>query len=266
MLKQIEQIFKNHGVEPIGFAPFALVALPGKRLPFEGIQTVIIASFPYLPPQPYQPTNLCLYARLPDYHRVIKTILSPIVDELEKAFPGHRFSPFADSSPVREVYAASLAGLGCIGKNGLLITPKYGSFVFLGGLLTDLAIESALCEPIQCRDCGRCFSACPTGALSPAGLDRSKCLSAITQKKGQLSEEEERAICKNGMVWGCDQCQLACPMNRDARPSSIREFTDNIRPSLSEADLDTDLSDRAFIWRGIEVLRRNLKLTESPKP
>jgi len=260
-IEQIQQIFSQFGVEPIGFAPFSVVRAEGKRPPSDGIQTVIMAVFPYLSAEPYQKTNLCLYARLPDYHQVIKTLLTPVIAELQNRFPEAAFFPFADNSPVREVMAAAITGLGCIGKNGLLITPKYGSYVFLGGVMTDMELECEVQPPASCEECGLCFSACPTATLSEGGLNPARCLSAITQKKGSLSEEEQHAIRKSGMVWGCDACQLVCPMNRDALLTPLQVFTQNIHPILTEADLDGNLSDRAFIWRGVEVLQRNLELT-----
>lgn len=260
-IEQIQQIFSGFGVEPVGFAPFSVVRLADKHPPAENIKTVIMAAFPYRSAEPYQKTNLCLYARLPDYHQVIQALLTPVIAELQSRFPEAVFFPFADNSPVREVMAAAITGLGCIGKNGLLITPKYGSYVFLGGVMTDMVLDCEVKPPASCEDCGLCISACPTAALSERGLNPARCLSAITQKKGELTEEEQQAIWASGMVWGCDACQLACPMNRDALSTPLRVFTLDIRPTLSETDLEGDLSDRAFIWRGTEVLRRNLALT-----
>lgn len=259
--EQIQQIFSQFGVEPVGFAPFSVVRAEGKCPPYDGIQTVIMAAFPYRSAEPYQKTNLCLYARLPDYHQVIKKLLTPIVAELQTRFPEAAFFPFADNSPVREVMAAAITGLGCIGKNELLITPKYGSYVFLGGVMTDMVLDCEVRPPASCEECGLCISTCPTAALSERGLNPARCLSAITQKKGDLTEEEQNALRKSGMVWGCDACQLVCPMNRDALSTPLQVFTQNIHPKLTKADLETDLSDRAFIWRGVDVLRRNLELT-----
>lgn len=110
-------------------------------------------------------------------------------------YNGDVFIPFVDSSPVAEVRAASLAGLGDIGMNGQLLNETYGSYCFIGEIVTtaDFPAAGRKANPL-CTHCGRCAAACPTGALSQEGFNREKCRSHITQKKGELTEWEREQI------------------------------------------------------------------------
>lgn len=224
---------------------------------------MIAAVFSYLTPRG-DGANLCRYAAVPDYHRVVGDYLQKAADSLQKRFPEHHFRPFTDSSPVAEVYAAAAAGLGVIGKNGLLITPRWGSYVFIGCLVCDLVWDGRVGEPASCAGCGACESACPGKALSGGKLSQNRCLSALTQKKGALTPEETERIRKNGLVWGCDVCQTVCPMNADAQTTRIPEFLAGVKQTLTPEDLDGPLSDRAYSWRGTDVLRRNLAIFSAP--
>lgn len=235
-----------------------------------GARTVLTAAFPYFAGD--RPGNLALYSRGEDYHRVLARRLGTVCDALAARYPNKLFIPGADSSPVPELAAAEQAGVGRLGKHGLRIVPPYGSYVFLGTVLTDLEVPPTgpspgpPCPP----DCGTCFRACPTGALSEDGCDVSVCLSEVTQKKGDLTEAEAEHIKKSPTVWGCDLCQRACPLNRDAALSPLPEFRENLLDRLTLADLEglsnkafrRKYGDRAFAWRGIGPLLRNLRLKE----
>ena len=161
-------------------------------------------------------------------------------------------------------------GLGVAGKNGLILNEKYGSYVFVGDMLTDISPEelsaSAPCEIKPCIGCGRCISACPTGILGGIGDD---CLSAITQRKGELSEEAIALIRKYNTAWGCDECQSACPHNKSPKITPVEFFHRDKIEELTEdmlAAMDKDtFSKRAFAWRGRAVLERNLAILASNK-
>ena len=163
-----------------------------------------------------------------------------------------------------------MAGLGLRGRNTLTILPPWGTWLFLGAILTDLPLESAPVPAPACMDCGKCTAACPTGALGPNGLDPDRCLSALTQKKGALTAEEEARLRGHGLVWGCDACQRACPYNRDVPLSPLPEFRTNLIHTLGTTDVDhltrrqfqEKYPLRAFTWRGPGVLLRNLRLKE----
>lgn len=229
-------------------------------------RTVIVALFPYL--APCAPGNLSLYARGRDYHAVASAHLETAAQALRAAHPDCSFLVLADDSPLPEVYAAACAGLGCIGENGLLIHPVYGSYVFIGTIVTDLALPAQAHAPASCLSCGACHKACPVG------LDKGRCLSALTQQGGILTEEQAALVRAHPLIWGCDTCQLVCPMNRGAAQTTEPAFLQDQICSLSLADLDgltrrqftQKYPDRAFTWRGPAPLRRNLMLKQGDTP
>ncbi len=227
------------------------------RLP-EKPESVIVACFPYLLSEDnYTDSNISKYAVVTDYHDVAISRLQKACDELAKLCPQNSFVPFADNSPIPEVRAAVLADLGVKGENSLLITKEYGSYVFLGEIVTDLPLEAAKSKMNFCFRCGKCTAACPAHAISQSGVDGEKCLSAITQKKGVLTDSEKELMIKCGCVWGCDICQDVCPMNKTAATAPVAEFTANPIPMLTT---ETELEGRAYAWRGKKVIERNLSI------
>lgn len=225
------------------------------RLP-EDAKSVIVACFPYLlGKSEYQNLNISKYAVVTDYHEVALNRLNAAAEKLKALFPAHEFASFADNSPIPEVHAACLAGLGVRGLNSLLITKKYGSFVFIGEIVTTLALNSVDAAEKPCISCGKCVKACPASAISENAVVGSKCLSAITQKKGILSPEEERLMKECGCVWGCDICQDICPMNQNAATTQIAEFLSSPAPHITSG---CSLEGRAYEWRGRKVVERNI--------
>ncbi len=224
---------------------------------------VLVAAFPYFTGE--IAGNLSVYARGADYHSVLRARLDTVCDFLREEYPAHIFLAAADSSPLPEREAAWLAGIGLRGDHRLLILPPYGSYVFLGTILTDapLPLDEATLAP-PCIRCGRCRSACPTRALEGKGV----CLSDLTQKKGALTAEEEALLRAHPYAWGCDLCQIACPYNCDPKISPLPEFEADYLPDLMPEMVDgltnrefkEKFGRRAFAWRGVAVLRRNLEL------
>jgi len=228
-----------------------------------GLKSLICAAFPY-GPEHITPGKLSLYARGADYHQVLRARLIPVAEELARRYPGCRFDFYADVSPFPEVRGAGLAGLGRLGKNGLLITENAGSFVFLGFLATDAALPETGGEIIPCRGCGACQTACPGGALGE-GLDQERCLSAITQQRGELTGPQADLVKQGGLLWGCDRCQLACPENRHRTVFALPEFLPQPDPveaelQLSDRQFRKRFAGRAFTWRGVQPLRRNAEI------
>lgn len=233
-----------------------------------GAATVLVAAFPYYAGE--APGNLSLYCRGEDYHQVVTRRLALVCDALREEYPGHCFVAGADNSPVPELAAAELAGVGFRGRHGLCIVPPYGSYVFLGTILTDVPLPSTGTSaerrcPAVCRACQR---ACPTGALTDRGCDVTRCLSELTQQKGALSPEAAAQVQGSPVIWGCDLCQRACPWNQSPALSPLPEFRTDLTASLTLADLEglsnkafrKKFAHKAFSWRGIAPLRRNLTL------
>ena len=191
-------------------------------------------------------------------------------------FLGKPSCPERTTLPERQ--CARLAGLGILGRHGLVIVPPYGSWVFLGTILTDLPLPSASTPAPDCPGCNACIRACPSGALTETGCDVARCLSDLTQKKGTLTAEQKAQLQAHPLIWGCDFCQLACPYNRDAQVSPLPELTGQTEEtpylaSLSSEDLEgltnrtfrAVFGNRSFAWRGPAVLRRNLAWKEEKK-
>lgn len=166
--------------------------------------------------------NVGLFARCRDYHLYAKGLFERIIPAL-MAETGGEIYGYADSSPIDEKGAAATAGLGFIGKNGLLINPVYGSFVFIAELLFTKRLEEDIrhCDG-GCGNCTACIDACPAGALK-GGYTRERCLSFISQKKRKTKEDCE-VLKANKTVWGCDICQRCCPYNKGAQFSNIAYF------------------------------------------
>lgn len=227
------------------------------RIP-QNAKSVIVACFPYLlGEENYKDINVSKYAVVTDYHSVALGRLNSAIEKLKIIYPNEEFAAFADNSPVPEVSAACTAGLGVRGLNTLLITEKYGSYVFIGEIITTLAIEAADITEKTCLNCQKCIEACPSGAISKNGFDKSVCLSEITQKKGELSENEKKLMTECGCIWGCDVCQDVCPMNKNAALTQIEEFISAPIPCIKEG---CTLDGRAYEWRGRKVIERNISL------
>ena len=239
---------------------------------------VFITAFPYWAGNDQPQGNLSYYARGEDYHLVLSRRLSWIVQGLEAQFPGKTFVPGTDNSPLPERQCARLAGLGILGRHGLVIVPPYGSWVFLGTILTDLPLPSAPEPAPNCPGCNACIRACPSGALTESSCNIERCLSDLTQKKGTLTAEQEAQVRAHPLIWGCDCCQLACPYNQNAQPSPLPDLTGQTPEapylaSLSPEDLEgltnrtfrAAFGNRAFAWRGPAVLRRNLAWKDEKK-
>ena len=259
-----EEAVRRRGFDAYGVCDYAAVStrlLPCRaaaRLP-QGACRVLTLLFPYRFPGDEPGRNLSRYACVEDYHQAGGRVLRALAEDLAALWPGRAFEPFLDNSPLPEVYAAALCGLGVVGDNGLLIHPRYGSYVFIGTIVTDAPLPLSGGAVSGCPHCGACAAACPGGCL-PGG-ERDTCLSALSQKKGALTPEEEEALRRGGLAWGCDACQEACPLNRAAAAAPHPCFT-WYRPGMTEADLE-ELTGKAYGWRGKAAPLRNLRLLQT---
>lgn len=228
------------------------------RIP-EKAESVIVVLFPYyLGEEYYIERNISKYAVPADYHKVCGEYLEKITTHLKAKYKENQFVYFCDNSPINEVKAACLAGVGVKGDNSLLINEIYGSFCFIGEIVTDLKIEVNAFEEKSCLKCGACKLKCHCEAISECGVIKEKCLSEITQKKGELTAEEGALVLEGGSVWGCDVCQDVCPMNRNVKPTPIKEFFANAKPNYKNSCDYKE--DRAFYWRKQDVIERNLRI------
>lgn len=197
------------------------------RILVPGAKTVISLSFNYYPSEKIaQPNfNLAKYAYGKDYHDVVRAKLKTLLEQIRLKYGSIEGRVFVDSAPVLEKAWAKKSGLGWVGKNGLLIHPKKGSFFFLSEIICDLDIEAD--RPIKdyCGTCTKCIDACPTDALNtPYVLDASKC---ITYATIELKDPEIPEFFSGKMedwIFGCDICQDVCPWNRFSKPHKEPEF------------------------------------------
>lgn len=192
---------------------------PRELLP--GARSLVAVAFPYFTEERI-PLKISLYARGRDYHEVVRERLEAVAAELSPE-PGS-WRVCVDTAPLRERYWAARAGLGFIGRNNQLIVPGWGSYVFLGFILTSRELpERRFCaEGLGCGDCRRCFQACPGRALEADGgaMDARKCLSYLTiEYRGEFPEGT-----KLPTLYGCDVCQQVCPFNRGVPATPIADF------------------------------------------
>ena len=263
-MERLREIVAKTGAGQWGACPYAQVLplLPVRsrsRVPADA-QSVIVFLFGYYTGE-YPNRNVSRYAIPDDYHTIIREILENCAEEFKKKFNPYIFIPFVDSSPVAEVRAAYACGLGDIGLNGQLLSPVYGSYCFIGEIVTNMPLVFSDREPPKlCTGCKNCIRACPTGALGEDGFQKERCRSQITQKKQPLTEWEREQVRMGGFVWGCDRCTDACPLNRRARPSSLAAFYQNPAPVVTREQAPRLCGEKAYGWRGENLLLRNLDI------
>ena len=230
-------------------------------------KTIISIAFPYLHDIEYYDNGFSVYTRGEDYHKVVKSYLNKICEFIESI--GGKAMSFVDSNFLPERYIAYLANIGFIGKNNLIITKKYGSFVFLGEIITDLEIETSernfdeIQDFKECGNCEICYEKCPSKAINRYKKNSNICVSYFTQKK--ILEDKEIKLLK-GRVFGCDSCQNSCPYNENIEFSKIEGFYPfdfmNKENTLELASIGTKDFKESFLktscgWRGKNVLKRN---------
>jgi len=225
-------------------------ARPAEMVP--GTIRVISARLDYLPRRARDPGStladtrkayISRYALGRDYHKVMRRRLQQLVDRIDGAIAAssdsagdtYRHRVFTDSAPVLEVALAAKAGLGWRGKHTLLLTREAGSFFFLGEIYTDLPLPLTPPVAAHCGTCRACIDVCPTGAIvAPYELDARRCISYLTiELKGSIPESLRPLI--GNRVYGCDDCQLACPWNKYAQTSDEPDF--DVRHGLDDVDL-----------------------------
>lgn len=197
-----------------------------------GTLRVISVRMDYLPEEAAFATNLSdpaqayisRYALGRDYHKLIRARLKQLGEKIEQHVGCYGYRPFVDSAPVLERPLAAKAGLGWVGKHSLLLNKQAGSWFFLGELLVSLPLP--VDKPISddCGNCVACITMCPTGAIvSPYVVDARRCISYLTIELKDAIPQELRPLIGN-RIYGCDDCQLVCPVNRIAPLSKESDF------------------------------------------
>ncbi len=185
--------------------------------------------------------TISVYARGRDYHKVLRQRLQQLAARIVDAVGPIGYRVCTDSAPVFEVELARKSGIGWRGKHTLLLSPDAGSVFFLGEILTDLPLPVDAPSSEHCGTCARCIDACPTGAITaPYALDARRCISYLTIEHPGSIPELLRPLIGN-RIYGCDDCQLACPWNKFARVSALPDF--DVRHGL-----DTALLIELFAW------------------
>src|SRR5882724_8163880 len=179
--------------------------------------------------------TVSVYARGRDYHKVLRSRLQQLADRLADAVGplGHRV--FTDSAPVLEVELASRSGIGWRGKHTLALHREAGSMFFLGEIFVDLALPLSAPVTPHCGSCSACIDVCPTQAIvAPYTVDARRCISYLTIEHEGAIPEPLRALMGN-RIYGCDDCQLACPWNKYAQRSTLPDF--DAREALTDSSL-----------------------------
>ncbi len=247
------------------------------RTLLEGTQTVISLAVNYYPAsfQPSDAPQFAYYAYGHDYHDTVRSMLLQLA-EFVKAEYGGECRCCVDTAPLRERYWAQQSGIGFIGRNNQLIIPGKGSFFFLGEILSTLPLPADSSSALHCGNCRRCVDACPTGALNAdgSGLDARRCISCMTiEHRGELPTEVAQRL--GNRVYGCDECQKACPHNRFASPTEVSDFAPSEEflslnyenmPEMTEDDYRrifrrsaVKRAKYAGLMRNINTLKKNRK-------
>jgi epoxyqueuosine reductase len=210
-----------------------------------------------------------VYVHGEDYHRVMQRMLGELEARIHAEFPSAQTRAVCDVHPISDRALAMRAGIAWLGKNTNVISPRFGSWIFLGELLTTLDLRAD--QPLEtlCAGCTKCVDACPTGALdTPFVLDARRCISYLTiEKRGEI--DAQLAPLLGADVYGCDTCQSVCPFNRVASESVV--FHREERSALIDMPLEelAGITDQEFADKTkgsamrrakAEGLRRNARI------
>lgn len=198
-----------------------------------------------------------------DYHHVLQEKMQQLAEGIETLTQDFEYKGMVDTGALVDTAVARRAGIGFIGKNGLVISKEFGSYMYLGELITNLEIEPDQPVDYDCGDCRRCLDACPTSCLIGDGtMNAKRCLSFQTQDKGMMDLEFRKKI--KTVIYGCDICQICCPYNKGIS----NPLASAIDPDLAMPELIPflELSNKSFkekfghiaaAWRGKNILQRN---------
>lgn len=214
------------------------------RVGWPWARSVLCVAAGYAPTDAGAPGPIARYARGRDYHRVLRRLCRSLADELIGLAPALQTHVCVDSAPVLERDLAAMAGLGWIGRNGCLIHPTFGSYLFLAEVLLSVELPPDAPMDPQCGSCRLCMDACPNSAIvRPGVVDAGRCNSwATVEHRGRLDGD---VLDLRGHLFGCDVCQQVCPFNR-AVDGGMPELS-HPRP-IAEVDVLTVLDWSAQAW------------------
>ncbi|WHY68183.1 tRNA epoxyqueuosine(34) reductase QueG [Neobacillus sp. SuZ13] len=200
-----------------------------------------------------------------DYHHVLNDRLKKLEEFITTKVPDARLKSMVDTGELSDRAVAERAGIGWSGKNCAIITPEFGSYVYLGEMITSIPFEPDSPIEDQCGSCTKCLDACPTGALVQGGqINAQRCLSFLTQTKTFIPDEYRDKI--GNRIYGCDSCQTACPINKgknyhfheelEAQPEVAKPL---LRPilKLSNREFKAQFGHVSGAWRGKKPIQRN---------
>lgn len=187
------------------------------------------------------------YSLAKDYHNIVREMLKQLLEALKIQSPNLNSRVFVDTAPILEKAWAVESGIGWIGKNSLLITPEFGSFVHLGEIVMDVELDEYSKPFVDnfCGECSRCIDNCPNGALvAPRVLDARKCISRLTVEKNIGDTILDYPT--HNWLFGCDDCQSVCPFNQRAKRFTEIRFTPVIEPTKLDYDYLASLDKEEF--------------------
>ena len=200
-----------------------------------------------------------------DYHRILQHRLKKLEEFILAKLPEARLKSMVDTGELSDRAVAVRAGIGWSGKNCAVITPEFGSYVYLGEMITSIPFEPDTLIEDQCGTCTKCLEACPTGALVQGGqINAQRCISFLTQTKGFLPDEFREKI--GNRVYGCDSCQTACPVNKGKDfhfHAEMEPDPEIVKPKLtpllkiSNREFKEKFGMLAGSWRGKKPIQRN---------
>ncbi|MGE7929513.1 tRNA epoxyqueuosine(34) reductase QueG [Lysinibacillus xylanilyticus] len=200
-----------------------------------------------------------------DYHTALRERLKLLSAWLEERIEGARIESMVDTGALVDRAVAERAGIGWSGKNCSVITPEFGSYVYLGELITNIPFAPDKPMEDECGDCRLCLDVCPTGALIEGGqLDSQRCIAFLTQTKGMLPDEFRTHI--GNRLYGCDTCQTVCPKNKGKINWIHEEFKPDpelAKPllvpllTISNRDFKEKFGHVSGSWRGKKPIQRN---------
>ena len=200
-----------------------------------------------------------------DYHKVLRDRLAKLESWLRERVPELRAESMVDTGALSDRAVAERAGIGWSAKNCSIISPELGSWIYLGEMITNLPLPPD--EPVTegCGSCTKCIDACPTDALvGPGELNAQRCVSFITQTKGMVSEELMKKI--GNRLYGCDTCQIVCPVNRKKNWTHQPELQPDVelaKPllvpllTIGNREFQERYGSTSSAWRGRKPIQRN---------